>query len=65
MSKIIYIVASLALIGTFAAIIGTVTVSQRNLSQATQMADLWEAWKLEFGKQYATTEEESHKFATF
>jgi len=64
MSRITYVVATLALVGVLA-FIGTST--QRNLGAVSDanVQDLWSAWKSQYGKLYATAEEEAHKFATF
>jgi len=65
MSKITYIVASIALIGMIAAFVGT--QSNRNLvaTADSSMSDLWNHWKQSYGKSYASAEEEAHRFATF
>jgi len=64
MSKLIFLVATIALIGTFAAISFTSTPS-RNLQSEAHLEELFEHWKLSFGKMYASAEEEAHKFAMF
>jgi len=66
MSKITYIVASIALIAVLGAFIGTLNAPvQRNLAMDAHLEDLWSHWKLAYGKSYLTAEEDSHKFATF
>jgi len=66
MSKITYIVATIALIGAFAAIFNTMSSgATRQLSRDTEIEELWQTWKLQNEKFYATQEEEAHKFKTF
>jgi len=65
MAKIAYFIAAIALIGTMTAF---VQVSNTRNLQATadgSVADLWEAWKSQYGKMYASPAEEAHAFATF
>jgi len=62
MSKTVFVVATLALVGIFA-FIGTHHAT-RNLQDST-VADLWSQWKETYGKMYATAEEESLRFSRF
>jgi C1A family cysteine protease len=65
MSKTTFIVASIAVIALIGAFVGQST--QRNLmaQSDSSVQDLWAHWKAQYGKAYATAEEEAHKFAVF
>jgi len=66
MSKTTFIVATIALVGVFAAIFGTISTAQhRVLQEENQIQELFTQWMLTYSKVYGTAEEEAHKFATF
>jgi len=61
---LIYIVATIALIGTFAAF--SFQSSSRSLQmENSELEQIFSHWKLSFGKMYASAEEESHRFDMF
>jgi C1A family cysteine protease len=66
MSKTTFIVATIALVGVFAAIFGTISTAQhRVLQQESEINELFSQWMLTYNKAYATAEEEAHKLAVF
>jgi hypothetical protein len=65
MSKITYILASIALIGMIGAFIGTQSTRNLTVTADSSITDLWAHWKQSYGKVYASAEEEAHRLATF
>jgi len=69
MSKGTFVIATIAVLGAIAGVIAAVqynnnTVTLAMLNDQT-MSDLWNHWKLSYGKMYASEEMDAKKFATF